>query len=80
MSLILDVFYLVVFFLLMYVLKSVHFFFLMYQTDSWEDTKDDAGNTLHIGKLEYKQNMARSRVLFGTKFSQGMLSLLFFLL
>jgi hypothetical protein len=28
--------------------------FLMYQADSWEDTKDDAGNTLHILKLEYK--------------------------
>jgi hypothetical protein len=26
----------------------------MYQADSWEDMKDDAGNTLHIGKLEYK--------------------------
>ncbi len=25
----------------------------MYQADSWEDMKDDAGNTLHIGKLEY---------------------------
>jgi hypothetical protein len=29
-------------------------FFLMYKADSWEDMKDDAGNTLHIGKLEYK--------------------------
>jgi hypothetical protein len=26
----------------------------MYQADPWEDLKDDAGNTLHIGKLEYK--------------------------
>jgi hypothetical protein len=26
----------------------------MYQADSWEDMKDNAGNTLHIGKLEYK--------------------------
>jgi hypothetical protein len=26
----------------------------MYQADSWLDLKDDAGNTLHIGKLEYK--------------------------
>jgi hypothetical protein len=26
----------------------------MYQADSWEDMKDDAGNTLNIGKLEYK--------------------------
>jgi hypothetical protein len=26
----------------------------MYQADAWEDMKDDAGNTLHIGKLEYK--------------------------
>jgi hypothetical protein len=48
------VFYIVVFFLLMYVLKSEHVFFLMYQAGSWEDMKDNAGNTLHIGKLEYK--------------------------
>jgi hypothetical protein len=27
--------------------------FSMYQEDSWTDLKDDAGNTLHIGKLEY---------------------------
>jgi hypothetical protein len=26
----------------------------MYQADSWEDMKDDAGNTLNIGKLEYE--------------------------
>jgi hypothetical protein len=26
----------------------------MYHADSWEDMKDDAGNTLNIGKLEYK--------------------------
>jgi hypothetical protein len=26
----------------------------MYQADSWEDMKDDAGNTHHIGKLEDK--------------------------
>jgi hypothetical protein len=26
----------------------------MYQVDSWEDMKDDAGNTLHVGKLEYE--------------------------
>ncbi len=26
----------------------------MYQADSWEDMKDDAGNTFNIGKLEYK--------------------------
>ncbi len=26
----------------------------MLQADSWEDMKDDAGNTLNIGKLEYK--------------------------
>jgi hypothetical protein len=26
----------------------------MYQADSWKDMKDNAGNTLHIGKLEYK--------------------------
>jgi hypothetical protein len=38
----------------MYVLKSEHVFILMYQADSWQDMKDDAGNTLHIGKLEYK--------------------------
>ncbi len=29
-------------------------FFLMYQVDSWGDLQDDSGNTLHIGKLEYK--------------------------
>jgi hypothetical protein len=28
--------------------------FFMNQADSWSDLKDDAGNTLHIGKLEYK--------------------------
>jgi hypothetical protein len=26
----------------------------MYQADSWEEMKDDAGNTLNIGRLEYK--------------------------
>jgi hypothetical protein len=26
----------------------------MYQANSWENMKDDAGNTLNIGKLEYK--------------------------
>jgi hypothetical protein len=41
-------------FLLTYVPKSEHVFFLMCQADSWEDIKDYAGNTLHIGKLEYK--------------------------
>ncbi len=41
-------------FLLMNVLKFEQVFFLVYQADSWEDTKDDAGNTLHIGKLEYE--------------------------
>jgi hypothetical protein len=40
----------------MFVLKSVQVFFIMYQADSWEDMKGDAGNTLHIGKLEYKTN------------------------
>jgi hypothetical protein len=29
-------------------------FFLTYQVDSWDDLQDDSGNTLHIGKLEYK--------------------------
>jgi hypothetical protein len=29
-------------------------FFLAYQVDSWDDLQDDSGNTLHIGKLEYK--------------------------
>ncbi len=48
------VLYIVVFFLLIYFLKSEHVFFLMYQADSWEDMKDDAGNTLNIGKLDYK--------------------------
>jgi hypothetical protein len=28
--------------------------FFMYQADSWTDLKDETGNTLHIGKLEYK--------------------------
>ena len=28
--------------------------FSMYQEDSWTDLKDDTGNTLDIGKLEYK--------------------------
>jgi hypothetical protein len=28
--------------------------FVMYQADSWEDLKDDAGNTLHMGQLECK--------------------------
>jgi hypothetical protein len=32
----------------------MHSFFLMYEEDSWEDMKDDAVNTLHIGRLEYK--------------------------
>jgi hypothetical protein len=26
----------------------------VYQADSWEDMKDDAGNTLNMRKLEYK--------------------------
>jgi hypothetical protein len=26
----------------------------MHQANSWEDMKDNAGNTLHIEKLEYK--------------------------
>jgi hypothetical protein len=29
-------------------------FFLTYQVDSWDVLQDDSGNTLHIGKLEYK--------------------------
>jgi hypothetical protein len=28
--------------------------FSMYQANSWTDLKDEAGNTLHIGNLEYK--------------------------
>jgi hypothetical protein len=35
----------------MYLLKPV---FFMYQADFWSDLKDEAGNILHIGKLEYK--------------------------
>jgi hypothetical protein len=35
----------------MYFLKSVHVCHV--QVDSWEDLTDDAGNTIHIGKLEY---------------------------
>jgi hypothetical protein len=38
----------------MFILKSEHDFFLMYQADSWEDMKNNTGNTLHIGKLEFK--------------------------
>ncbi len=48
------VLYIVVFSLVIYFLKSEHFFFLMYQADSWEDMKDDTGNTLNIRKLDYK--------------------------
>ena len=29
-------------------------FFLTYQVDSWDGLQDNSGNTLHIGKLEYK--------------------------
>ncbi len=29
-------------------------FFLAYQVGSWDNQQDDSGNTLHIGKLEYK--------------------------
>ncbi len=46
-------FYTCVFFLVINVLKKIHVFFLLYKADSWEDMTDDAGNTLHIGKLEY---------------------------
>jgi hypothetical protein len=47
------VFYIIVVFLLINVLKRRHVFFLMYKADSCEDMKDNARNTLHIGKLEY---------------------------
>ncbi len=43
----------------MYVVKSVHVLFLVYQADSWEDMKDDAGNTLHTGKLENKTKQGK---------------------
>jgi hypothetical protein len=36
----------------MYFLQSVYV--STYHDDSWSDLKDDARNTLHIGKLEYK--------------------------
>ncbi len=61
------VFYIVVYSLLMYVLKSLHVFFLMYQVDSWEDMTDDAGNTLHIGKLEYKTKHGKKPGFFGAQ-------------
>jgi hypothetical protein len=32
----------------------LYLFFLTYQVDSWDNLQDDCGNTLHIGKLEYK--------------------------
>jgi hypothetical protein len=65
-------FYTCVFFLVINVLKQIHVFFLMYKADSWEDTADNAGNTLHIGKLEYKTKHGKKPIFFATKFSQGM--------
>jgi hypothetical protein len=32
----------------------------MYQEDSWSDLKDDAGNTLYFGKLEYKTKYGKN--------------------
>jgi hypothetical protein len=55
------------FFLLVYVFKSVHVLFLMYQADSWKNMQDDAGNTLHIGKLEYKTKHGKKPGSFGAK-------------
>jgi hypothetical protein len=54
----------VFYFLLINVLKKIHVFFLMYQADSWEDMKDDAGNTLCIGKLEYIANHGKKHDSF----------------
>jgi hypothetical protein len=36
----------------------------MYQADSWEDVKDDAGNTFNIGKLEYKTKHGKKPASF----------------
>jgi hypothetical protein len=50
----------------------------MYQADSWEDMKDDAGNTLNIGKLEYKtQHGKKPGSFLDEVFLKGMLSLPF---
>jgi hypothetical protein len=54
----------VVFFLVIFFLTSEHVFFLMYQAVSWEDMKDDAGNTINIGKLEYKTKQGKKPGLF----------------
>jgi hypothetical protein len=48
----LNLFYIFFSFLLMH-FSNLYMFF-MNQAGSWSDLKDDAGNTLHIGKLEYK--------------------------
>jgi hypothetical protein len=39
----------------------------MYQADSWEDMTDDTGNTLHIGKLEYKTKHGKKPGSFRAK-------------
>jgi hypothetical protein len=36
----------------------------MYQVDSWDNLQDDIGNTLHIGKLEYKTKHGKKPVSF----------------
>jgi hypothetical protein len=47
--------------------KKIHVFFLVYEADSWEDMTDNAGNTLHIGKLEYINKYGKKPVSFGDK-------------
>jgi hypothetical protein len=59
----------------MYFLKSVYV--SMYEEVSWSDLKDDAGNTLHIGKLEYKTKYGKKADSFCRTFTQGMSSLPF---
>ena len=39
----------------------------MYKADSWEDMTDNAGNTLHIVKLEYTTKHGKEPVSFWDK-------------
>jgi hypothetical protein len=39
----------------------------MYEADYWEDMTDNAGNTLHIGKLEYLTKQRKKPVSFWDK-------------
>jgi hypothetical protein len=47
--------------------KNIHVSFLMYEADSWEDMTDNAGNTLHIVKLEYITKHGNKPVSFWDK-------------